>query len=199
MLQRAIAAAVAAACLALALWAALNGTAHLGATVARDQLAAWEKTATLPGPDPWRQAYRRIQLSRWLDPLQADYPADLARLHMWQGLAFPVGSRESTAHRRYAAAYYREALGKRPTWALAWISFAENRVMLSGWDPTARYALVRANQAAPWEPGVQMRTIWLGLAMWDLLSEELRAETTAAVRRSIALDYEVTRIVRLAY
>ena len=189
---------VASVCLALAVWTISIGVAYLGAAPTADVLQAWQTSRSVSRVEQWEWVFERLHIARRLNRLRADYPGDIARLHMWQALAFPVDSPESRVHRVHAAAYYREALAHRPTWGLAWLNAAENHIMLAGIDSNAAQAFGRGNQVAPWEPGVQSRTIWMGLAMWEVLPGALRREVTGAVSRSLAINHDVTTTVRLA-
>ena len=174
------------------------GIAHLGAASTASVLQEWEANRSVASVEQWEWAFQRLHGARRLNQFHADYPGDIARLHMWQALAFPADSVESRLHRVYAANFYREALGRRPTWGLAWSALAENRILYRGIDASARHAFIRGNRVAPWEPGVQSRTIWMGLAMWDVLPGDLRAEVTETVRRSVALDHQLPTTIRLA-
>ena len=186
-------------CLTLALWSSLWGWAALAVNAPRLAMSTWEQGFARVDPKKWRAAYARLQRVRRVMPLNADLSAELGRMHMWQALAFSPSSPASKSHRAFAIAYYREAMHNRPTWALGWTNLAENSILLNGLDSRSEHALRLAAALVPWEPGVQQQVIWLGLSLWDLLSPEVRDTVRDLVGRSVAIDNDIPRTVRLAH
>jgi hypothetical protein len=194
-----LAAAVAAACLlSLATWGLVTGIAELAAVSPRLTMQRWEASLEPITAQSWNGARERLKLARRLNPLNADYSLDLARVHAWQAWLDAGDVHHGAAYRRQADRYYREALIKRPAWGLAWAQFAENRLLLVPADDRVMDALGHAFNHSPWEPGVQQAAAWLGMAIWGQLSEVLRGQVTGAVQRLVLMDTGVEQVVRAA-
>jgi hypothetical protein len=194
--RRLLAAGAGTGLLALAVWAAAWGWVELELLAPRRALAQWSDARLVGPPAQWSWVRERFLEASGVNPLKADYHAQIARLHLWQALALPAGRDRS--HRLFADAYLAQALERRPGWALAWALAAENRIFLYGVDDRVREAIRHAAVLAPWEPGVQRRVIFLGLTVWDSLDAETRDLVRTTVERSFVLDHQVAETVRLA-
>lgn len=198
MTLRVLAAACAAVALVLAVWSAAWGWAELAMAGPRLSLGAWEEGRRLSTPGRWAAEVRRAARARAVNPLRADYAADLARLYAWQAWQQAPRPAVARASREAAARLFGEALGRRPGWGFAWAQFAESRLLAGAPRAGALQALGRAARLAPWEPDVQRKVIWLGLALWEALPPALQAEVTGTVRRALRIDNRVDVIVGLA-
>jgi hypothetical protein len=133
-----------------------------------------------------------------LNPLNADYSADLGRLMEWRAWQYLPEDVKSKEARAKAARYYEETLGKRPSWGFAWAHYGENRLLSGIADEKFVAALEMAMVLAPWEPRVQRKVAWMGMATWDVLPAGTQNEVEQSIARSVALDIELEELVRLA-
>lgn len=149
-------------------------------------------------PAQWDAAYKRLILARHLNPLSADFSADLGRLMDWQSLRHSPESAKYAAYRARASQFHREAIGKRPSWGYAWAHYAENQLLRGNRGYEFLQALDKAIVLAPWEPGVQRKVAWMGLATWGSLPEYSRVMVKESIRRTVELDRYLDEVARLA-
>jgi len=174
------------------------GTADLANNTASVWMRGWEKQGYVNDTKKWNLAHGRLSLAHRLNPLNADYSANLGRLMDWQSLQYSPVSAEHNNYRVRASQYYRESVGKRPSWGYAWAHYAESLLLLGNRGVEFLQALEKAIVLAPWEPGVQRKVVWIGLATWADLPEHLRAMVKESVHRTIELDLHLDEVVRLA-
>lgn len=196
--MRTLAALGASLAFALSLISLSHGFADLAAGSARAWMREWQQQRQLSSAEQWTDAVERLSLARRLNPLNADYSADLGRLTEWRSWLQTAPDETSRASRALAGELYRESLGKRPSWGFAWAHYAENQMLSGQPGPDLEKSLRRSIELAPWEPGVQLKVAFVGMAAWDSLSPELRDDVTDSVERAVQLDVHRDEIVRLA-
>jgi hypothetical protein len=172
--------------------------ADLASVSANVWMRGWEEQGYLSDPAQWDAAYRRLSLARRLNPLSAAYSADMGLLMDWKSLRQSPESAKFAAYRARASQFYGEAIGKRPSWGYAWARYAESQLLLGNQGYEFLQALEKAILLAPWEPGVQRKVAWMGLATWDELPERLRVVVKKSIRRTVELDLYLDEVVRLA-
>jgi hypothetical protein len=197
-IRRLLTAVTASLSLSLGVLALILGIADLASVSARIWMRGWEEQGYMSDLAQWDDAYRRLSLARRLNPLSADYSADLGRLMDWQSLRRSPESAEYVAYRARASRFHGEAIGKRPGWGYAWAHYAENRLFLGNRGDDFLLALEKAIVLAPWEPGVQLKVAWIGMAAWDDLPNPMRVIVEDSIRRTVDTDSNLIDAVRLA-
>lgn len=193
-----LAASVASIAFTLAFAALLQGFAGLAGDGTRVWMVAWEERGAVSSPDEWQAASDRLLLARRLRPLDADVSADLGRLMEWRSWQENPGSEGFKASRNLAAEFYREAIARRPSWGYVWAHHAENLFLQGHRGAEFQASLRRAIALAPWEPGVQRKVAWMGMAAWEILPADLQREVKETVARGVNLDFYRYEIIRLA-
>jgi hypothetical protein len=196
--RRLITAVAASLSLSLGALAVIFGIADLASVSANVWMRDWEDQGYMRDPAQWDDAYGRLSLARGLNPLSADYSADLGRLMDWQSLHQSPGSAEYSAYRAHAGQFHAEAIVKRPSWGYAWAHYAENQLLVGNRGDEFLLALEKAIVLAPWEPGVQIKTAWIGMATWDDLPNHMRVLVEENIRRTVETDRNLIDAVRLA-
>lgn len=179
----------------VALGVAISNLADVSARV---WMRGWEEGRRISLSHQWDLAYERLILARRLNPLNADYSADAGRLMEWRSWQYLPESSTSSESRARAARYYEETLVKRPSWGFAWAQYAENRLLSGTPDHQFVAALEMAIRLAPWEPGVQRKVAWMGMATWDALPGATRDQVEQSIARTVSLETELEDLVRLA-
>lgn len=174
------------------------GIAGLAGDSVRVWMKTWERQGYVNDAQQWDQAYFRLSLARRLNPLKADYSADLGRLMEWRAWRQLPDAPENARDRAIAEFFYREAIGSRPGWGYAWANFAENRLLQGKLDVEFLRALEMATIYAPWEPWVLLKVAWMGMATWDQLPDHMRPIVKESIRRLVELEAFPYDIVRLA-
>ncbi len=172
--------------------------AHLASVSVHGWMREWEDRRHVSDAKLWDTANLRLTLARRLNPLNADYSADLGRLMEWQSWRFSPQSADSLKYRALADRYYQETIEKRPSWGFAWAHYAENRLLSGKRDSEFLEALKKAMLLAPWEPGVQRKVAWMGMVTWDELPVGMRGMVEESMRRTVVLEEDVEELVRLA-
>ena len=196
--MRLVAAAAASLAFTLGVTALLQGVAGLAGDSARVWMLAWQERGNVSDRAQWESAVERLQLARRLSPLNADYSADLGRLMEWHSWQQSPGSEGFATSRALADEFYLAAISRRPSWGFAWAHYAENQLRQCHSGNEFQTALRKAIELSPWEPGVQRKVAWMGMAVWDLLPTELRDSVRENIERAVQLDVHRHEIVRLA-
>jgi len=139
-----------------------------------------------------------MRLALRLDPLSANYSADLGHLYAWQAWQQPLGSRGARAYRLEALKHYREAIAKRPTWGFGWAHVAQQHLLLGSMEGAGLDALEKAARLSPWEARVQHKVLWIGFAIWDEIPVETRVTLRRTLERAVRIDNDVAGLIRLA-
>lgn len=196
--MRLIAAAAASAAFTLGVASLLQGFADLAGDGARVWMREWEERGGVRDGRQWEDAVARLSLARRLSPLDAGVSADLGRLMEWRAWQQSPGTGAFEASRAIAGEYYREAIARRPSWGYVWAHYAENLLLQGHAGDEFQTALRKAIALAPWEPGVQRKVAWMGMAAWDSLPPDLQEVVTGSIARGVVLDAHRYEIVRLA-
>lgn len=149
-------------------------------------------------PERWQEAFDRLYQARALNPLNAQYAAELGRHYAW--LAWRSGgvADAARAYRQRSRAAYSEAIGHRPSWGFAWANYAESRLLEGDAGAQTTLALERALTLAPWETKTRLKSLLVAFSIWDALSEGQRTETVATLRRALLIGDDVDLILRVA-
>lgn len=174
------------------------GIAGLAHDNVRVWMKTWESQRHVGDARQWDLAYSRLILAHRLNPLNADYSADLGRLMEWRAWRQLPTSAKNVRDRANAEYFYAHAINARPGWGYAWVNYAENRLLQGYPDGDFLRALEIAIVYAPWEPWVQKKVAWMGMATWDELPEHMRPMVRESIRRTVALENSLNEIVRLA-
>ncbi len=149
-------------------------------------------------PQRWQRALDRLYQARALEPLNADYAAELGRHYAWLAWLSRSAPEASRLNRKKSRAAYAEAIGRRPSWGFAWANYAEASLLEGGAGDEARLALERAMRLAPWETRTQLKALLVGFSLWDGLDQPQQAALTASLQRALLIDEDVDLIVRMA-
>ena len=196
LLRRVGSAAAAAVCFSAAVIALCWSWADLTIRATR----APERPSNITGmtQNRWHTAVRRLHQARGLNPLEANYAAELGRHYAWLAWRSQGVAGESAGYRSISRANYLDAIRIRPTWGFAWINYAEADLLTRGNSTSTHFALRRAIALAPYEPNAQLKVLALGFSLWDSLSEELRSGVRGTLKRAVAVGNDVDFVIRLA-
>ena len=160
--------------LGLAGVAAVRGWAEVLALAPRQLMEGWAKQAKVDDPAQLDMVSRALTKAAEIKSSDADLQFDLALLAVWQAARYPVWSSAGRAYRGQAIEGYLKAIERRPTWGLAWVALAQQRVRDGRDSQSAVDALEKATVFSPWEREVQRRAVWLGAELWPHLDPRTR-------------------------
>ena len=163
--------------------------------------------SALRGLEDWRSARARHDIRMWTEgrPVSSmekwqgtvDALREALRLapqdpELWEslGFAYDIGSRkfvpagEWSVYTEFALIHFRQAAALRPTSPYSWAGVAVMKYRLGRLDEEFRQAFSSAMRLGPWEPGLQLITSDLGLALWDSLESALRDQVRENWRRT---------------
>jgi hypothetical protein len=161
-------------------------------------IASWERGQPMPDHHLRRELLARMGRAIAVNPLDARQRMELGRFFAWHAARHRAGSARGVFYNELAAERFAEAVLARPTWGFAWALLAEQWVMSGQAQEQILYALRRAVELSPYEPGVQLKSLWLGLGLWDVLDEPLRAQLTASLMRIMSQREYFARAAAIA-
>ena len=132
---------------------------------------------------PARLDELQVELTRatMLDPDNPNLHEDLARLLAWRSEGGSLIDPTTRAARTKARAHFTQAAILRPTSERAWSSVALMRFLLGEVDNQFGAALELALLRGPWNSEIQMTTIRIGFASWQILTPELQDQFKRAI------------------
>lgn len=182
--------------LLLAMWVAitLGRAASLGDGVLEDQVE-WQgrqaKSGDLPSLREWEESFAELAQARKLDPRNPQLAEQLGQLY----LAGVKNGSEVTAFGSRAIEPFVEAVAMRPSSPYAWANLAWAKYYSGQVDKVFYAALANAARLGPWEKEIQLIVVDLGLALWNDLPADLRAEiSVVAGNAQLRMATEVVAI-----
>ena len=121
-----------------------------------------------------------------LTPNDPQLYEDLGKFYDQRGLHAESDRSATAAFRQQSLAYYRQAALARPTSAMAALAVALLKIKLGERDKEFSFFLGRAFENGPWEPGVQLLSIRLGLTAWAELPDRQRQQVRVAVDQQLS-------------
>lgn len=126
---------------------------------------------------------------------------------LWEslGFAYDIGSRKFvpaggwSLYNDFALIHFRQAAALRPTSPYSWTGVAVMKYRLGQLDEEFRQAFSSAMRLGPWEPGLQLITSDIGLALWEKLDPPLKDEVRETWRRTALRQPEPLARLALAY
>ena len=179
--------AIALACITLLAFAAhdsaLRGLADWRSARGRNDIRMWTQGGAVQSQERWQRAVDALREALRLAPQD---PA------LWEslGFAYDIAARNFvpaggwSVYTEFALIHFRQAAALRPTSPYSWAGVAVMKYRLGQVDEEFRQAFSSAMRLGPWEPGLQLITSDLGLALWDTLDPQLRDEVRENWRRT---------------
>ena len=160
----------------------------------RHDIRMWTEGRAVPSEEQWQRTVDALRGALRLAPQDPE---------LWEylGLAYDIASRKFstggwTVYTEFALIHYRRAAALRPTSPYSWAGVAVMKYRLEQVDEEFRQAFSSAMRLGPWEPGLQLITSDMGLALWDRLDPKLRNEVRENWRRTAVRQAD--RLARLA-
>ena len=171
---------------------ALRGLADWRSTRGRHDIRMWTQGRAVQSEEQWQRAVDALREALRLAPQD---PA------LWEslGFAYDIGSRNFvpnggrggwSVYSEFALIHFRQAAALRPTSPYSWAGVAVMKYRLDQLDEEFRQAFSSAMRLGPWEPGLQLITSDMGLALWDRLDSQLRDEVRENWRRTAVRQAE---------
>lgn len=165
---------------------ALRGLEDWRSTRGRHDIRMWTQGRAVQSEAQWQRAVDALREALRLAPQD---PA------LWEslGFAYDIGSRNFvptggrggwSVYTEFALVHFRQAAALRPTSPYSWAGVAVMKYRLDQLDEEFRQAFSSAMRLGPWEPGLQLITADIGLALWDRLDPPLRDEVRENWRRT---------------
>lgn len=173
-------------CGCLAVWSAALVYSDLAMSYPRTVVAGWEQGAPMLEYTQQRSLLRRMGHAIAVNPMSGRERMDLGRFFAWHAARQRIGSPRAKFYQRLAADRFAEAVLARPTWGYAWVLLAEQWSAIGQPDERVLHALRRAVQLAPREPGVQLKSLWLGLGNWRGIDVSMRQQLADSLQRLTA-------------
>jgi len=174
---------------------ALRGIEDWRSTRGRHDIRMWTQGRAVQSAEQWQRAVDALREALRLAPRDPE---------LWEylGFAYDIGSRNFvpasgwSVYTEFALIHFRQAAALRPTSPYSWAGVAVMKYRLGQLDEEFRQAFSSAMRLGPWEPGLQLITSDLGLALWDRLDPALRDEVRENWRRTTVRQAD--QLARLA-
>lgn len=154
----------------------------------------WTEGRAVPSREQWTRAVDTLREALRLAPRNPE---------LWEylGYAYDIGSRNFapagwSVYTEFALIYFRQAAALRPAFPYSWTGVAVTKYRLGQLDDEFRQAFSSAMRLGPWEPGLQIITSDLGLALWDSLDSALKEQVRENWRRTAVRQAD--QLARLA-
>ncbi len=183
--------------LALMILAGSWGLADLHSRDPQSAMARWEVLGKIDNEARWGRAYRSVNRAINLNRGEASYDFYSGKLWEWKAMTSPVWSKTSRESRIKSIEQYKISLGKRPAWSLAWISIAQNKLFMQEMDEEAFLALENALESK-WDPRIQFKAVWIGMAVWDHLPEERKKLLRGSIERLLSKKPWARKVIPMA-
>lgn len=161
-------------------------------------ILAWENGDSMSNHQHRRALLARMGRAIAVHPLDAQPRMELGRFFAWHAARHRAGSQRAVFYHRLAAERFAEAVLSRPTWGYAWALLAEQWAASGQPDSKIAWALRRAITLSAFEPGAQLKALWLGLGRWGALDETLRAQMIASLSRLASQRTYFAQAARIA-
>jgi len=160
----------------------LRGLEDWRSTRARHEIRTWAQGRAVQSQEQWQRAVDALREALRLAPQDPE---------LWEslGFAYDIASRNFapagwSVYAEFALIHFRQAAALRPTSPYSWAGVAVMKYRLDQLDEEFRQAFSSAMRLGPWEPGLQLITSDMGLALWDRLDSQLRDEVRENWRRT---------------
>ena len=124
----------------------------------------------------WKEELNKLLIAKQIDPWNADIDMDLGRMYEWQALSGSAWNNESKNARTQASEYFKQATFHRPTWALAWSSLAQSKLLNREVNDEVFLAISNGLEFGQWQSDVQQKLLWLSIGMWPKLPTDLQQQ-----------------------
>ncbi len=162
---------------------ALRGLADWRSTRGRHDIRMWTEGRLVPSKEQWQRTVDALREALRLAPQDPE---------LWEylGFVYDIASRNFvpaggwSVYTEFALIHFRQAAALRPSSPYPWAGVAVMKSRLGQLDEEFRRAFSSAMRLGPWEPGLQLITSDLGLALWDTLDTPLKDQVRENWRRT---------------
>ena len=170
--------------LLLGVWLAGRiGIADIYRYQVRRDLAQWEASGSVVDLARWRRAWSYNQKSLSLDGDNPMYLNQAARVWEWRMFVTGRQSEDPRPIIQRAIEFQRKALRAQPVWPSSWAHLAVLKARNMEFDAEFEAAVERSVELGPWQPGVHIILVDIGLMRWNLLADSTRGLVAKAFSR----------------
>ena len=173
-------------------------TSNFVAHEPRVSLNEWACYGQAGDETSWNEALDGLLLAKKLDPWNADIAYDLGRLYEWKAVGGSAWNISAKSARQDALLYFKNAVELRPTWAVAWVSYAQSRMLNRKIDQETFKALSKGFEYGRWQIDIQQKLLWLSIGIWDKLPGKLQQQVREQVSLLLERDNTVKILAKIA-
>ncbi len=179
----------------LMVWAAIWSYAEIITITPRQNINHWEKTGIINNPHAAKESWGRLQKAVILNSGNAEFYMDLARLAKLQSNASQISDQNKEQLQEQTIQNLKSALGKRPSWGLAWAKLAQTYSSDPEHSSDFIHALEHAIYFEPYEKLNQQHIIPLGIAHWDILPEVVKNELIDIIKHALRYQPKIIHLI----
>lgn len=167
----------------------------LSPRVALEEWACYGK----PGSkESWELEQQNLLKASQFDPWNADLYMDMGKMYEWRALSGSAWSANVKESRQKAMEYFLLAAENRPTWALAWVNYAQSKLLNRKIDDDFYNALANGFRYGRWQADTQKKLLWLSIGIWKKLPDDLKGMVRDQIRAMLTREYNIRTIVPIA-
>lgn len=146
----------------------------------------------------WNEELDNLLLAQKFDPWNADIFMDLGRMYEWKALSSKAWKADSKTARSNASEYFKQAAIHRPTWALAWVNFAQSQLLNRVVDDEVYSAISKGFTFGRWQKDTQKKLLWISIGIWKSLPESIQEQVRDEIRFMLERENSIKMITSIA-
>ena len=151
-------------------------------------LDRWSETDRKPSMEQWQEAEKLLSLAVSLSPKDPRLMSHGAQLYEWGAWLVRDDNDAHNARIQRALDFHRRGLRSRPAWPYAWADFAAAKARTDTFDDEFQHAYKNAAELGPWEVGVQLELVGIGLKNWRKLTSDNRDRLLRVIENALAVQ-----------
>ncbi len=146
----------------------------------------------------WNDALVSLETAKKFDPWNAEIYLDMGRLYEWKALSGSAWNASAKDARSKASDYFKQAAIQRPTWALAWVSYAQSQLVNRVIDEETFLAISNGYKFGRWQMTTQKKLLWLSIGIWDRLPANIQQQVRDQIRDVLQKQGGIEMLVSIA-
>ncbi|HFE38019.1 MAG TPA: hypothetical protein ENK06_06315 [Gammaproteobacteria bacterium] len=164
----------------------------------RVALDEWTCSGNPGSEKAWQRALADLRAAQRLDPWNADIYMDIGRLYEWQALSGAAWNSKVKQARTNASYYFKQAAIHRPTWALAWVNYAQSQLLNRVVDDEVFNAISNGYKFGRWQLATQQKLLWLSIGVWGKLPADIQQQVRTQIAHILKKDDGIKMLASIA-
>jgi len=146
----------------------------------------------------WKSEMDKLNTAQKLDPWNADIYMDIGRMYEWKALSSDAWNSKSQIAREQAIHNFQKAITYRPTWAMAWVSYAQSQLLNRVLNEQVFLAISNGFKFGRWQEETQKKLLWLSIGIWGKLPDDIKTQVRNQVSSIMGREDTITMLTPIA-